>query len=162
MLIEGERFAKRAADRRSADLDLDLLRQERISTGSFDDVAQAEGLDGASVPHHPRSGSIRRATMSASSAPSSGFPSSRADRERLAQDCYEAYNIQVDGLRQRLSAIGTQHITIGVSGGLDSTHALIVAARAFDLLGLPRGPTSWPIRCRASPPAPTPRRTPIG
>ncbi len=61
-----------------------------------------------------------------------------ADPDRLAQDCYEAYNIQVDGLVQRLRAINTDRVVIGVSGGLDSTHALIVAARAMDLLGLPR------------------------
>ena len=66
------------------------------------------------------------------------FPFVPADPERLAQDCYEAYNIQVDGLVQRLRAINTDRVVIGVSGGLDSTHALIVAARAMDLLGLPR------------------------
>ena len=66
------------------------------------------------------------------------FPFVPADPARLAQDCYEAYNIQVDGLAQRLRAISTDKVVIGVSGGLDSTHALIVAARAMDLLGLPR------------------------
>ena len=66
------------------------------------------------------------------------FPFVPADPDRLAQDCYEAYNIQVDGLAQRLRAISTDKVVIGVSGGLDSTHALIVAARAMDLLGLPR------------------------
>ena len=57
-----------------------------------------------------------------------------ADPERLAQDCYEAYNIQVAGLAQRLEAIGVKRVVIGVSGGLDSTQALIVAAKAFDRL----------------------------
>jgi NAD+ synthase (glutamine-hydrolysing) len=66
------------------------------------------------------------------------FPFVPADPDRLAHDCYEAYNIQVDGLAQRLRAISTDKVVIGVSGGLDSTHALIVAARAMDLLGLPR------------------------
>jgi len=66
------------------------------------------------------------------------FPFVPDDPARLAMDCYEAYNIQVDGLVQRLRATGTQKVVIGVSGGLDSTHALIVAARAVDLLGLPR------------------------
>ena len=61
-----------------------------------------------------------------------------ADPARLAQDCYEAYNIQVAGLVQRLRATGGGKIVIGVSGGLDSTQALIVAAKAMDLLGLPR------------------------
>ena len=76
--------------------------------------------------------------MSASSARIERFPFVPADPDRLAQDCYEAYNIQVSGLVQRLQAIGIERVVIGVSGGLDSTQALIVAAKAFDLLGLPR------------------------
>ena len=60
------------------------------------------------------------------------------DEDRLALDCYEAYNIQVSGLEQRLRAIGQPKIVIGVSGGLDSTHALIVAAKAMDRLRRPR------------------------
>ena len=66
------------------------------------------------------------------------FPFVPADPDRLALDCYEAYNIQVSGLEQRLRAIGHPKVVIGVSGGLDSTHALIVAARAMDRLGRPR------------------------
>src|SRR5574341_967962 len=52
--------------------------------------------------------------------------------------CYEAYNIQVQGLVKRLQSARIAKVVIGISGGLDSTHALIVAARAMDLLGLPR------------------------
>ncbi|MBL0900684.1 MAG: NAD(+) synthase, partial [Reyranella sp.] len=52
--------------------------------------------------------------------------------------CYEAYNIQVQGLAQRLRSSGTQNAVIGVSGGLDSTHALIVTCRAMDQLGISR------------------------
>ena len=66
------------------------------------------------------------------------FPFVPADPARLEQDCYEAYNIQVAGLEQRLRAIGNPKVVIGVSGGLDSTHALIVAARAMDREGRPR------------------------
>ena len=66
------------------------------------------------------------------------FPFVPDDPARLAQDCYEAYSIQVAALVQRLRAIGLPRIVIGVSGGLDSTHALIVAARAVDRLGLGR------------------------
>ena len=66
------------------------------------------------------------------------FPFVPADPARLEQDCYEAYNIQVAGLEQRLRAIGQPKVVIGVSGGLDSTHALIVAARAMDREGRPR------------------------
>src|SRR6185312_15191142 len=50
----------------------------------------------------------------------------------------EAFNIQVSGLLQRMSAIGSPKPVIGVSGGLDSTHALLVVARAMDRLGRPR------------------------
>ncbi|MDR0416074.1 MAG: NAD(+) synthase, partial [Propionibacteriaceae bacterium] len=66
------------------------------------------------------------------------FPFVPSDPARLAVDCYEAYNIQVAGLVQRLTALGQPKVVIGVSGGLDSTQALIVAARAMDRLGRPR------------------------
>jgi NAD+ synthase (glutamine-hydrolysing) len=66
------------------------------------------------------------------------FPFVPADPARLDQDCYEAYNIQVSGLVRRLQATCVSKLVIGISGGLDSAHALIVAARAFDLIGLPR------------------------
>ncbi|KXV79359.1 NAD synthetase, partial [Gluconobacter japonicus] len=56
----------------------------------------------------------------------------------LARDCYEAWTIQVSALCQRLKASGAQRAVIGVSGGLDSTLALLVAARAADELGWPR------------------------
>lgn len=66
------------------------------------------------------------------------FPFAPDDASRRDRDCAEAYNIQVAGLAQRLEATGAKRVVIGVSGGLDSTHALIVAARAFDLVGMPR------------------------
>jgi NAD+ synthase (glutamine-hydrolysing) len=89
------------------------------------------------------------------------FPFVPDDVARLALDCYEAYNIQVSGLEQRLHAIGQPKVVIGVSGGLDSTHALIVAAKAMDRLGR-RAATSTRSRCRASRPARRPSRTPPG
>ncbi|ATG53723.1 NAD(+) synthase [Brachybacterium ginsengisoli] len=71
------------------------------------------------------------------------FPFVPDDPARLAQDCYEAFSIQVAGLVRRLSAIGGDkpggaRPVLGVSGGLDSTHALLVCARAMDLLGRDR------------------------
>jgi NAD+ synthase (glutamine-hydrolysing) len=66
------------------------------------------------------------------------FPFVPDDPARLAQDCYEAFNIQVSGLVQRMEAIGRPKPVIGLSGGLDSTHALLVAAKAMDRLGRPR------------------------
>ena len=66
------------------------------------------------------------------------FPYIPADTGKRDQRCYEAYNIQVQGLAQRLKSSGIPNLVIGVSGGLDSTHALLVAARTMDLLGRPR------------------------
>jgi len=66
------------------------------------------------------------------------FPFVPARPERLDEDCYEAFNIQVDALMRRTQSAAAQSLVIGISGGLDSTHALIVAAKACDRLGLPR------------------------
>ncbi len=65
------------------------------------------------------------------------FPYVPSDPAKLAENCYEAYNIQVQGLAKRLQATGTEKVVIGVSGGLDSTQALLVCSRAMDRLGLP-------------------------
>ena len=132
-LCETERFP--AGDQVAiADLDLDLLRHERMTMGSFDTNRRRAGRPFRQVAFRvePPAGDIgfrRRVER---------FPFVPADRARLEQDCYEAYTIQVSGLAQRLQAAGIRRVVIGVSGGLDSTHALIVCARAFDLLGLPR------------------------
>jgi NAD+ synthase (glutamine-hydrolysing) len=133
-LAETERFPT-ASQFAVADIDLDQLRHERMQTGSFDTNRR----------RHPAA--FRRVAFRV--APPAGdiglerrverYPFVPADPARLEQDCYEAYNIQVSGLVQRLRAIGTKRVVIGVSGGLDSTHALIVCSRALDLLGLPRG-----------------------
>ncbi|WP_272598148.1 NAD(+) synthase [Solirubrobacter ginsenosidimutans] len=66
------------------------------------------------------------------------FPYVPADPVTRSERCEEVYNIQVHGLETRLRATGIEKVVIGVSGGLDSTHALIVVARAMDRLGLPR------------------------
>ena len=66
------------------------------------------------------------------------FPYVPSDPALRDQRCYEAYNIQVQGLVKRLQSSRVSRLVIGISGGLDSTHALIVAARAMDVLKLPR------------------------
>ncbi|SDP55104.1 NAD+ synthase (glutamine-hydrolysing) [Pedococcus dokdonensis] len=142
LLAETERFPD-GARASVADVDLDWLRQERMRQGSFDDNRHGEGIgdDGQ-----------RFRTVVLTLAPPAGdlglrrkvdrFPFVPDDADRLALDCYEAYNIQVSGLEQRLRALTTDtwqpKVVIGVSGGLDSTHALIVAAKAMDRLGRPR------------------------
>ncbi|ANI40888.1 NAD(+) synthase [Mycolicibacterium vaccae] len=135
-LAESERFP--AGVRRSvADVDLELLRAERMRMGTFDDNRVHHGIsvdEYRRIPFRldPPPGDIglRRKIER--------FPFVPSNAARLEQDCYEAYNIQVSGLEQRLRAIGSPKVVIGVSGGLDSTHALIVAARAMDRLGRPR------------------------
>jgi NAD+ synthase (glutamine-hydrolysing) len=136
LLAETDRFP--AGDRRSvADVDLDLLRQERLRMGTFDDNRRT---------HAERTGAFRRIAFTLDPPDRDlglrrtleRFPFVPADVERLAQDCYEAYNIQVVGLQRRLAAIGDPKVVIGVSGGLDSTQALLVAAQVMDRAGRPR------------------------
>ncbi|HET7066178.1 MAG TPA: NAD(+) synthase [Nocardioides sp.] len=138
LLGESERFPD-GPRRTVVDVDLDRIRQERLRMGSFDD--NRRGLESVR-PESP----FRVVDFELS--PPSGdiglrrkldrFPFVPDDVERLALDCYEAYHIQVAGLVQRMEAIGGPRAVIGLSGGLDSTHALIVAASAMDRLGRPR------------------------
>ncbi len=119
------------------DVDLERVQQERRRVSNFrDSVARAR--DALKAFRH---------VSFALDAPAGALPLSRAvarfpfvpdEPAKLDQDCFEAYNIQVSGLAKRLEATGAKRVVIGISGGLDSTHALIVTARAFDLLGLPR------------------------
>ena len=135
-LAQSERFPKgeRCA---IADVDLELLRSERLRMGTFDDNRIHHGITAESFRRvefqlDPPAGDIglRREVER--------FPFVPADPSRLQQDCYEAYSIQVAGLEQRLRALNYPKVVLGISGGLDSTHALIVAARAMDREGRPR------------------------
>lgn len=140
LLGESERFPD-GPRRTVADIDVARIRAERLRQGTFDDNQKWQNVRPADhtvidFTVDPPEGDIglRRKIER--------FPFVPDDAERLALDCYEAYNIQVSGLEQRLRAIGgpdhAPKIVIGVSGGLDSTHALIVAANAMDRLGRPR------------------------
>jgi NAD+ synthase (glutamine-hydrolysing) len=135
-LAETDRFPL-AAQRAMADIDLDRLRQERLRMGSFDDNGRAIGLDPRAFRRVPLRLDPPETDLGLK-RPLQRFPFVPSDPARLHQDCYEGYNIQIAGLVQRLRGIGVKRMVIGVSGGLDSTHALIVAARAADRLGLPR------------------------
>jgi NAD+ synthase (glutamine-hydrolysing) len=66
------------------------------------------------------------------------FPYVPSDAALRDERCFEAYSIQVHGLHQRLKSASLEKVVVGVSGGLDSTHALIVAAKTMDRMGLPR------------------------
>ncbi|HVH78337.1 MAG TPA: NAD(+) synthase [Stellaceae bacterium] len=135
-LAETERFS-RGPEYAIADIDLGRIRQERMRMNTYGD--NTRHILAAAVP-------FRRVEFAF--APPDGkldlrrrierFPFVPSDPAMLRDNCYEAYNIQVQGLAQRLCATGLKKLVIGVSGGLDSTQALIVAARTMDRLGLPR------------------------
>ena len=137
LLAETERF-ELTTEIVYADIDLERIRLERMRMGTLHDSARSREHPGkrfrrigfAHQPHFDDVGLIRTLRR---------FPFVPNTPVNLEADCYEAFNIQVEGLRQRLAATGSKHLVIGVSGGLDSTHALIVAAKAFDRLGKPRG-----------------------
>ena len=120
-----------------ADVDVQRIRLERLRTPTFNAAATAAG--------HPET-AFRRIVFEHAAhdrdvglvRPVDRFPFVPDDPAKLDLDCYEAFNIQVQGLRKRLSSTNGERVVIGVSGGLDSTHALIVAAKAFDTLELPR------------------------
>ena len=135
-LAETERFSANP-EMATADVDLGRIRQERMRTNTFGDCARAAAAGRPlfrtvsfdfAAPREPLA--LRREIER--------FPYVPADPAMLDDNCYEACNIQVQGLAQRLAATGLKKLVIGVSGGLDSTQALIVSARAMDRLGIPR------------------------
>jgi NAD+ synthase (glutamine-hydrolysing) len=138
-LVESERFSERE-QLIVADLNLERLVADRAATSSFGDgvhdhraeLAGTRRIEfdlGLSTPGAPTV-ALRRELER--------FPYVPSDPNRRNKRCEEVYSIQVQGLETRLRATGIEKAVIGVSGGLDSTHALIVTARVMDRLGLPR------------------------
>ncbi|HEY0044775.1 MAG TPA: NAD(+) synthase [Allosphingosinicella sp.] len=120
-----------------ADVDAQRLRLERMRMPTFNDNAVAAGHPEKTArrihfEHRPKCEDIGFARGLRR------FPYVPNRVEQLDQDCYEAFNIQVQGLAKRFTTTSGKHLVIGVSGGLDSTHALIVAAKMCDFLKLPR------------------------
>ncbi len=121
----------------TADIDLERLVQDRMRTSSFGD----------SVAMHMDAVRAMRRVPFTLGVPSGDialerrverYPYVPGDQALRDERCYEAYNIQVAGLLKRLAGANIKKVVIGISGGLDSTHALIVTARTMDRLGLPR------------------------
>jgi NAD+ synthase (glutamine-hydrolysing) len=120
-----------------ADIDLERLAQDRMRLSSFNDAV---------ADHREKVRAIRRVPFEFQ-IPEGELPLRRtverfpfvpSNAALRNERCYEAYNIQVHALMKRMEHAKVEHIVIGVSGGLDSTHALIVAAKTMDRLGLPR------------------------
>jgi NAD+ synthase (glutamine-hydrolysing) len=136
LLAESERFSLRP-ELCLADIDTARILGDRLRLPTFNDSAEAAGRPSDHVrvvrfDHRPAGGDIGLVR------PIRRFPFVPNRPDKLDADCYEAFNIQVDGLMRRFEQTRGDSLVIGVSGGLDSTHALIVAAKALDRLGLPR------------------------
>jgi NAD+ synthase (glutamine-hydrolysing) len=136
LLAESSRF-EREPELAVADVDVQRLRLERMHNLTFNDNAAVAGhpetrFRRIAFDHRPGFADVGFARKLRR------FPYVPNRPEQLDQDCYEAFNIQVQGLARRFQATAGTHLIIGVSGGLDSTHALIVAAKTCDWLGLPR------------------------
>jgi NAD+ synthase (glutamine-hydrolysing) len=137
LLAQSERFVG-GSHFISADIDLERVSRERMRQNSFGysvvkHKAQVESFRsiGFELP-------VPTALPMALQRPVERFPYVPADPLRRDERCSEVYNIQVQALLQRLASTGITKLVIGVSGGLDSTHALLVCAKAMDRLGLPR------------------------
>ncbi|SFR47687.1 NAD+ synthase (glutamine-hydrolysing) [Marinobacter daqiaonensis] len=136
MLAQAEQFSDEEQVI-AADIDLERLAQDRMRMTSFNDVV---------TDHRDRVRAIRQIDFEfqvptgeiALMRDVGRFPYVPTDPAERDERCFEAYNIQIHGLMKRMNSAGLERVVIGVSGGLDSTHALIVAAKTMDRLGLPR------------------------
>ena len=137
LLAESDRFAY-GSQLVTADIDLDRIAQDRMRQNSF----------GESVRRHAHAIARFRAVRFTAELPGDRelalerryerFPYVPADPATRDARCQEVYDIQVHGLVKRLKSMGAERVVFGISGGLDSTQALIVCARAMDVMGLPR------------------------
>ncbi|MGZ3265459.1 MAG: NAD(+) synthase [Croceibacterium sp.] len=133
LLAESERFSLRP-ELCIVDIDTARILGDRMRLPTFNDAAErtAHPVRVVNFDHRPAAGDIGL------QRPIRRFPFVPNRPDKLDADCYEAFNIQVDGLMRRYEQTHGNSLIIGISGGLDSTHALIVAAKALDRLGLPR------------------------
>lgn len=136
LLAEAERFAAEP-QLILADIDLERLVMDRIRQNTFGDNADAlrDRLSFRTVAFE--AGPDRESDLGLKRLVER-FPFVPSDDARLNELCFEAYNIQSHGLRKRMESARIEKLVIGISGGLDSTQALVVAAHTFDALGLPR------------------------
>ncbi len=126
LLAESERFS-RESELIAADIDLHTLRHDRMINTNYHPPGPVTLIDCTMEPVLPD-------RMLRTIPPHPFIPSEARAEENLS----EVFNIQTHGLAKRLLHTGTEKVTIGVSGGLDSTLALLVTIKTFDILGLPR------------------------
>ncbi|MFI3279331.1 MAG: NAD(+) synthase [Rikenellaceae bacterium] len=113
-----------------ADIDIEALRNKRFQTTTFHrNAGSAFNICSASTIVQEQIDLLR---------PIDKMPFVPSSKARRSERCNEIFSIQTNGLAQRLNHIGAEKVIIGISGGLDSTLALLVAVKTFDRLGLDR------------------------
>jgi len=137
LLAESQRFES-GAQLIFADVDLERLARERMRQTSFGTSVRVHAAEVTRYRRVSFELGIARDQPLALNRRVERFPYVPSDRTRRDERCHEVYNIQVQALAQRLRSSGISKLVIGISGGLDSTHALLVAAQAMDRLKLPR------------------------
>jgi NAD+ synthase (glutamine-hydrolysing) len=137
LLAEPKRFVDEAT-LTFADIDLERLSRERMRMNTFAQSVQRHAAEVGKFRTVFFELEIDRTQTLALKRCVERFPYVPADARRRDERCNEVYNIQVQALAQRLTSSGVKKLVIGVSGGLDSTHALLVCARVMDKLKLPR------------------------
>ncbi len=136
LLAESKQFASEG-QLITGDIDLDRLMQERMRISTFNDAVSEHRRHLTEMRHVPFVFEIPMEEV-ALIRHVDRFPYVPSEPALLDGQCFEIYNIQVHSLIKRLTTSGIEKLVIGVSGGLDSTQALIVAAKTMDQMGLPR------------------------
>lgn len=134
LLAEGERF-KRGGAFVAADVDVERIAIERARQTSFADAVHPRGAGYRRVSVEPVPSAVTKGLMRRVEA----NPFVPDDPAQLAEHCREVLALQTAGLAKRLEHTGIHGVTIGLSGGLDSTLAFLVVLQAFEALGLDRG-----------------------
>ncbi|ALG61884.1 NAD(+) synthase [Citromicrobium bathyomarinum] len=140
LMQESVRF-DRGAELCVIDIDTQRIVNNRTQNGTFHDASEAAGRPEDWYRRVGFTHNMRAAETVGGwglKRPVRRFPFVPDDPDTLHEDCYEAVNIQVDALMRRIEATRPKSLVLGISGGLDSTHALLVACVACDRLGLPR------------------------
>ena len=140
LMQESVRF-DRGAELCVIDIDTQRIVNNRTQNGTFHDASEAAGRPEDWYRRVTFTHNMRAAETVGGwglKRPVRRFPFVPDDPDTLHEDCYEAFNIQVDALMRRIEATRPKSLVLGISGGLDSTHALLVACVACDRLGLPR------------------------
>ncbi|HWA36591.1 MAG TPA: NAD(+) synthase [Burkholderiales bacterium] len=136
LMAESRRFADEP-QLAFADIDLGRLQADRMRQNTFADATRRHAGEAARFRETPFELALPagRVPLERQVERLPYVPGNPATRDAR---CEEVYRIQVQGLVTRMRYTGTKKLVIGVSGGLDSTQALIVCAKAMDALGLPR------------------------